>query len=108
MINQLHWLLLSARIQLKILVLVLKCRPKLVAVPKYLREDAFSPLGLSAPSHKPLSSFDWQVLFVSRVRSARLYGQNLIPYQHLAIPLESLPSLLLILLSGSLPASSPS
>jgi len=60
-----QYLPLSARIQLKILVLVVNS--KLDVAPKYLRDHFRSPL--SATSHRPLCSFDWQVLFVPRVRT---------------------------------------
>ena len=63
MINQLHSLPLSARIRLKILVLVLKS--KLGVASKYLRDHIGSPL--SATSHRPLSSLDRQILIVQRV-----------------------------------------
>ena len=58
MINQLHWLPLSARIQLKILVLVRKS--KLGVAPKYTSGMIFLPF--ICKSHRPLRSFDRQVL----------------------------------------------
>src|SRR6218665_2657256 len=60
MINQLQWLLLSAHLEFKILVLVLKS--KLGVAPKYLRNYIHSTL--SATSHRPLHSSDWLVLLV--------------------------------------------
>src|SRR6218665_331142 len=53
--NQLHWLPLSARIEFKLVVLVLKS--KLGVAPKYLRDQIRFPL--SANSHRPLRSLDW-------------------------------------------------
>jgi len=58
-INQLHWLPLCARIQFKLLVLVLKY--KLDVASKYLRYHSHS--SPSAISHQPLRSLDWRVLF---------------------------------------------
>src|SRR6218665_1287593 len=60
---QLHWLPLSACIRLKILVLVVKS--KLGLAPKFLRDHIRSPLSVTL--HRPLRSFDWQVIFVPRV-----------------------------------------
>ena len=60
MINQLHWLPLTARIQFKVLVLVLKS--KLGIAPKYLRDHIRSPL--SSVSHRPLRSLVRHTLFV--------------------------------------------
>src|SRR6218665_2463298 len=50
-----HWLPLSARIEFKLVVLVLKS--KLGVAPKYLRDQIRFPL--SANSHRPLRSLDW-------------------------------------------------
>ena len=66
MVNELHWPPLSARIQFKVLVLVLKS--KLGLAPKYLRDLIHVPL--SAASHRPLRSLDIHVLLVPRVRTA--------------------------------------
>ena len=65
MFNQLCWLPLSAHIEFKILVLVLKS--KLGVAPKYLWDHLCTRL--SATSHRPLCSLDWQVLFVPHVRT---------------------------------------
>ena len=64
MINQLHWLPLTARIGFKVLILVLKS--KLGIAPKYLRDHIRSPL--SSVSHRPLRSLVRHTLFVPRVR----------------------------------------
>ena len=58
--NQLHWLPLSACIEFKIRVLVLKS--KLVVAPKYHRYHICS--SLSATPHRPQRSLDWPVLSV--------------------------------------------
>ena len=60
MVNQLHWLPLSARIQFKVLALVLKS--KLGLAPKYLTDFIRPPL--SASSHRPLRSWDQSDFFV--------------------------------------------
>ena len=65
MINQLHWHPLSARIQYKVLSLVLKS--KLGLAPMYLSDLIRSPL--SASSHRPLRSLDRADLFVPRART---------------------------------------
>ena len=65
MINQLHWLPLTARIQFKVLVLVLKS--KLGIAPKYLRHHSCSPV--FSVSHRPLRSLVRHTLFVPRVRT---------------------------------------
>src|SRR6218665_1128222 len=64
MINQLHWLPLSARLELKILVVVLKS--KLQVLLQNILWITFTPLYL----HRSLRSSDWHVLFVLRVRTA--------------------------------------
>ena len=100
MINQLHWLPLSARIQYKVLSLVLKS--KLGLAPMYLSDLIRSPL--SASSHRPLRSLDRADLFVPRARttiaqtrSFTIIGPSL---------WNSLPSTLRgTLLSGSLSTS---
>src|SRR6218665_2210860 len=60
MINQLHWLPLSAHLEFKILVLVLKS--KLGVAQKYLMEHI--RFTLPATSHRPLRFSEWQVLFI--------------------------------------------
>ena len=65
MINQLHWLPLTARIQFKVLFLVLKSR--LDIAPKYLRDRIRSPL--SSVSYRPLRFVVTHALFVPRVRT---------------------------------------
>src|SRR5688572_8826226 len=65
MVNQLHWLPLSDRIQFKVLALVLKS--KLGLAPKYPRDVIRPPL--SASSHRPLRSLDRSDLFVPRART---------------------------------------
>jgi hypothetical protein len=65
MVNQLHWLPLSDRIQFKVLALVLKS--KLGLAPKYLRDVIRPPL--SASSHRPLRSLDRSDFFVPRART---------------------------------------
>jgi len=64
MINQLHWLPLSARLEFKILVLVLKS--KLSVAQKYLGDHICSTF--SVTSHQLFS--DWQAPFVPWVRTA--------------------------------------
>src|SRR6218665_1004300 len=59
MFNQLHWLPLSARIEFKIVDLVLKS--KLGVAPKYFWDHIRSPLSATS---RPFRSLDWQVLFV--------------------------------------------
>jgi len=65
MVEQLHWLPLSARIQFKIIALVLKS--KLGFAPKYLRDLIRNPL--SSTSLRSLRSADRFDLFVPRVRT---------------------------------------
>jgi hypothetical protein len=65
MAEHLHWLPLSARIQFKILILVLKSQ--LGLAPKYLCHQILRPL--SATSLRPLRSSDRLELFVPRVRT---------------------------------------
>src|ERR1043165_6594746 len=65
LINQLHWLPLTAQVQFKVLVLVLKS--KLGIAPKYLRDHIRSPL--SSVSHRPLRSLVRNTLFVPQVRT---------------------------------------
>ena len=100
MVNQLHWLPLLARIQFKVLVLVLKS--KLGTTPKYLRDLICPPL--SAASHRPLRSRDRHFLFVPRVRTTLAQTRsfaNIGPSLWNALP----SSLRITLLSGSLPTS---
>src|ERR1043165_4047581 len=66
MFEQLHWLPLTARIQLKVLVLI--CRSYVGLAPKYLCDSIRRPT--SAVSHCPLRSLDLLNLFVPRVRTA--------------------------------------
>ena len=66
MFEQLHWLPLTARIQLKVLVLI--CRSYLGLAPKYLCDSIRRPT--SAASLRPLRSSDRLDLFVPRVRTA--------------------------------------
>src|SRR3984885_1579378 len=65
MVEQLHWLPLSARIQFKIIALVLKS--KLGFAPKYLTDLIRNPL--SSTSLHSLRSADRFDLFVPRVRT---------------------------------------
>ena len=81
MINQLHWFPLSARVEFKILVLVLKS--KLYVAPKYLTDHIRSTL--SATSLRPLRSLDWQVLLFRELRPS---WPKLDPSHHWALPLE--------------------
>ena len=100
MVNQLHWLPLSARIQFKVLALFLKS--KLGLAPKYLTDLIRPPL--SASSHRPLRSRDRFDFFVPRAmttitqtRSFSIIGSSL---------WNTLPSTLRqTLLSGSLSTS---
>ena len=66
MLEQLHWLPLTARIQLKVLVLV--CRSYSGLAPKYLCCLVRRPI--SATSHRPLRSLDRLDLLVPRARTA--------------------------------------
>ena len=100
MINQLHWLPLTARIQFKVLVLVLKS--KLGIAPKYLRDHIRSPL--SSVSHRPLRSLVRHTLFVPRVRTTLAQTRSVAtigPTLWNALP----SSLRVIILSGSLPTA---
>jgi len=72
------------------------------AAPNYLRDHIRS--SLCATSHRSFRSFDWQVLFVPRVKTTMAQTRsfaNIGPSLWNALP----PSLQLTLLSGSLPAS---
>ena len=66
MLEQLHWLPLTARIQLKVLVLI--CRSYSGLAPKYLCCLVRRPI--SATSHRPLRSLDRLDLLVPRARTA--------------------------------------
>ena len=91
------WLPLTARIQFKVLVLVLKS--KLGIAPKYLRDHSRSPL--SAVSHQSLCSLDRHTLFVPRVRTTMAQTRSFAtvgPSLWNALP----SSLLVTILSGSL------
>ena len=66
MTEQLHWLPLSARIQLKVLILVLMSQMGLA--PKYPCDQILRPI--SATSLRPLRSSDRHDPFVPRVRTA--------------------------------------
>ena len=67
MVEELHWLPLSVRIQFKVLILVLKSH--LGLAPKYLCDLMLHPL--SATSLRPLRSSDRLDLFVPRVSGLR-------------------------------------
>src|SRR6218665_808203 len=96
-----HWLLLSAPLEFKILVLVLKS--KLGVASKYLMDHIHSTL--SATSHRPLHSSDWHVLFVLQVRTVMTQTRSIC--NHWALPLECPPFLssLNFAVSGSRSAS---
>ena len=66
MFEHLHWLPLTARIQLKVLILI--CRSYLGLAPKYLCDAIRRPT--SATSLRSLRSSDRLDLFVPRVRTA--------------------------------------
>ena len=72
MTEQLHWLPLSARIQFKVLILVIKSQMGLA--PKYLCDQIHRPL--SATSLRPLRSSDRLDLFVPRVRTAMAQSRS--------------------------------
>src|SRR6218665_113676 len=106
MINQLHWLPLSARLEFKILVLVLKSKLGLASkyfAPKYLRDHICS--NLSATSHQPLCSSDRQVLFVLQVRTTMSQTRFFATIMLLSLWNTLSSSLCLTLLSGSHSAS---
>ena len=108
MINQLHWLPLTARIQFKVLVLVLKS--KLGIAPKYLRDRIRSPL--SSVSHRPLRSLVRHALFVPRVRTTMAQTRSFATigpslWNALPLPLYVLPLFLGLFLQPS-PSSKPS
>ena len=72
MVEELHWLPLSVRIQFKVLILVLKSH--LGLAPKYLCDLMLRPL--SATSLRPLRSSDRLDLFVPRVRTAMAQSRS--------------------------------
>src|SRR6218665_1203756 len=87
MINQLHWLPLSARLEFKILVL----KSKLGVAPKYRKDHINSTL--SATSHPPILTSDWQVLFVPRVKTAMAQTRSFATIGPYRLPLECSPCL---------------
>ena len=100
MVNQLHWLPFPARIQFKVLVMVLKS--KLGLAPKYLGDHIRSPL--SASSHRPLRSLDRSDFFVPRARTTITQTRSFAiigPSLWNALP----SSLRATFLSGSVPTS---
>jgi len=100
MINQLHWLPFPARIQFKLLVLVLKS--KLGLAPKYLGDHIRSPI--SASSHRPLRSLERSDFFVPRARTSLAQTRSFAiigPSLWNALP----SSLRATFLSGSVPTS---
>ena len=72
MAEQLHWLPLSARIQFKVLILMLKSQ--LGLAPKYLCHQILRPL--SVTSLRPLRSSDRLDLFVPRVRTTMAQSRS--------------------------------